>query len=182
MDNFLKFKKEVKKMIKDKTLIKKDKEVEGLYNIYFNIIPVAYNENTEIIKQLLKKYNFEIVANNLVHNALRDGKYLNNVIIFKECKNLEQDELADIKQEYENFIENQEDCILPLQEAKKLKAYEERNDDDENNFADIYYHILHEVNLYEEGEDCNVLNTSDYNKAKKWLAKYNHLYEKYEYR
>lgn len=83
MDNILKFKKEVKKLIEDKTLIKKDKDVEGVYNIYFNIIPVANNENEEIIKELLEKYNFKIISNHLVKNAMRNGKYLNNVISFR---------------------------------------------------------------------------------------------------
>ena len=83
MDNILKFKKEVKKLIEDKTLIKKDRDFEGMYNIYFHIIPVAYNENEEIIKKLLEEYNFKIAHQHLVHNAIKDGKYLNNVISFR---------------------------------------------------------------------------------------------------
>lgn len=38
MDNFLEFKKEVKKMIEDKTLIKKDKDVEVKDYIMYTLI------------------------------------------------------------------------------------------------------------------------------------------------
>lgn len=83
MDKFLEFKKEIKKLIDDKTLIKKDRDVDGLYNIYFNAVPVADSETREIVKELLKKYNYELINDSLVRNALKNGKYLNTVIVFR---------------------------------------------------------------------------------------------------
>lgn len=83
MDKFLEFKKEIKKLIDDKTLIKKDKEVDGLYNIFFNAIPVVESETREIIRELLNKYGYKIINDSLVRNALKNGKYLNTVIVFR---------------------------------------------------------------------------------------------------
>lgn len=83
MDNILEFKKEVKKLIDDKTLIKKDKDIDGYYNIFFHVVPVADNENEDIIKELLAKYNFQIINHRLVDGAMRKGKYLNCMIVFK---------------------------------------------------------------------------------------------------
>lgn len=83
MDKFLEFKKEIKKLIDDKTLIKKDKEVDGLYNIFFNAIPVVESETREIIRELLNKYGYKIINDSLVRNSLKNGKYLNTVIVFR---------------------------------------------------------------------------------------------------
>lgn len=83
MDKFLEFKKEIKKLIDDKILIKKDRDVDGLYNIFFHAIPVAESETREIIRELLKKYDYKLVNDSLVRNALKNGKYLNTVIVFR---------------------------------------------------------------------------------------------------
>jgi hypothetical protein len=72
----------------------------------------------------------------------------------------------------------QEDCEKALKELYRLKVCSIRNDDQENDFSDVWFHIQHECDLYEEEEDTE-LKAGTYNSAKKWLDKYEHLYQKY---
>lgn len=75
-----------------------------------------------------------------------------------------------------------EDCESALRELKKLAVSKYRNDDCEDNFADVWFHIQHECDMYEEEEDSNSLTDGEYRKAKNWLNKYRLLYNKYETR
>lgn len=61
-----------------------------------------------------------------------------------------------------------------VKECKKLKAYKIRDDNNEENFSDIYYHVLHEADMYEWGEETD-LKKSGYIAAKQWLLKYQYL-------
>lgn len=79
-----------------------------------------------------------------------------------------------------NFI-IEDDCKEALKEVVQLKAFKVRNDDNENNFADVYFHVQHEADMYEEGEE-NDLTLSTYLSVKKWLKKHHALYMKYECR
>ena len=56
-----------------------------------------------------------------------------------------------------------------INKGKRLKAFKLRNDDTENSFDDIWFHVLHEVDLFEEGEDTAVINKSQAIAAKRWL-------------
>jgi len=56
-----------------------------------------------------------------------------------------------------------------ISKGSRLKAFKVRNDDSENSFDDIWLHVLHEVDLFEEGEDNAVINKSQAARTRKWL-------------
>jgi hypothetical protein len=67
------------------------------------------------------------------------------------------------------LTENQNKALKGLQ---RLKVHNVMNDDiDWTDFEAIFYSVLHEVDLYEEQEDCNVLTAATYKSAKNWLKK-----------
>jgi len=72
------------------------------------------------------------------------------------------------------------DCEKALKELNKLAVCKYRNDDCEENFADVWFHVQHECDMYEEGQASNCLNSRSYIAAKNWMGKYKHLYYKYE--
>lgn len=74
------------------------------------------------------------------------------------------------------------DCEKALKELSKLAVCRYRNDDCEENFADVWWHIQHECDMYEEQQDSNCLTARSYSSAKNWLDKYEDLYRKYETR
>lgn len=56
-----------------------------------------------------------------------------------------------------------------ISKGSRLKAFKVRNDDQENSFDDVWFHVLHEVDLSEEGEDTAAINKNQAATAKKWL-------------
>ncbi|MDF2880189.1 MAG: hypothetical protein K0R54_746 [Clostridiaceae bacterium] len=62
-----------------------------------------------------------------------------------------------------------------LKQARRIKAFRIRNNDNEKTFSDIYYHIQHEVNLYKNNEKNNQLTKSSAESAKVWLLRYSKL-------
>ena len=78
----------------------------------------------------------------------------------------------------------QYDCIKALNELSRMKVCKIRNDDQEENFADVWRHVKHEIDTFEEGEydwrEDKLLTPSTHKTAKKWLEKYRYLYKKYD--
>lgn len=73
-----------------------------------------------------------------------------------------------------------DDCKKAITSLKKLKVYFAMNDDTIDNFADVWFRVQHECDMYEEMQDSNELTYQSYIGAKKWLEKWRHLYIKYE--
>lgn len=77
-----------------------------------------------------------------------------------------------------------EDCKKALQELSRMKVCDLRSDDEENSFADVWWHVQHEVDLFEEEQydwrEEDLLTPKTYATAKRWLEKYNNLYVKYD--
>ena len=73
-----------------------------------------------------------------------------------------------------------DECMKAITELKKLKVYKAMNDDIIDNFADVWFRVQHECDMYEEGEDSNELSYQSYIGAMNWLDRYKDLYRKYE--
>lgn len=76
--------------------------------------------------------------------------------------------------------ESPDDCKKAITSLKKLKVYFAMNDDTIDNFADVWFRVQHECDMYEEMQDSNELTYQSYIGAKNWLEKWRHLYIKYE--
>ena len=65
-----------------------------------------------------------------------------------------------------------------LKELKKLKVYRICSHDplSDTTFSDIYFKVLHEVDMHEEHEEESELTRQSYKSAKNWLNKYHHLF------
>jgi hypothetical protein len=83
-----------------------------------------------------------------------------------------------------------DDCKKAISELKRLKVHKIAGYDYEDTFADVWWLILHEVDMYAEGEygsdgDFNVTDSAFMNKtqakrADQWLIKYVDLFNKYK--
>lgn len=87
-----------------------------------------------------------------------------------------------------------DDCKKAIGELKRLKANRIAGYDHEETFADVWWCILHEVDLYADGEYCAedfiadgypeeakyCLNLTQARNADKWLVKWLHLFNKYK--
>lgn len=72
------------------------------------------------------------------------------------------------------------DCEKAIKELKKLRVYSIMNDDYIDNFADVWFRVQHECDMYEEGEESNELSYQSYIGASNWLDRWRDLYDKYE--
>lgn len=85
-----------------------------------------------------------------------------------------------------------EDCKKAISELKRLKVFNLCAWDYEETFADVWWLVLHEVDMYEEGEFCKEASRSIYGegdpqamdirqakKADAWLIRWNVLAFKY---
>lgn len=86
-----------------------------------------------------------------------------------------------------------EDCKKAIGELKRLKAHRIAGYDHERTFADVWWCILHEVDLYEEGEyraedyiadgypeeAKYCLTLANAQAADRWLIKWGKLFDKY---
>lgn len=92
-----------------------------------------------------------------------------------------------------NFWDNiPDDCRKAISELKRLKVYNLCGWDCESTFSDVWWLVLHEVDMYAEGEFCREASRSYYHIAEqdamnlkqaqtadRWLLKWKHLFEKY---
>lgn len=82
-----------------------------------------------------------------------------------------------------------DDCKKAISELKRMKVHRLAGYDHEDNFADVWWLILHEVDMWDEGEyrmepdatesDPCYMNRKQANTARKWLVKWEHLFIKY---
>ena len=83
-----------------------------------------------------------------------------------------------------------DDCKKAISELKRLKVFRLLGLDYEETFADVWWLVLHEVDLYEEGEFCKEASRCEWadpqamdirqaQAADRWLVKYNDLHNKY---
>ena len=78
-----------------------------------------------------------------------------------------------------NFVPDEgEKKALKELEGLAVNKYRMHDYSYQDSFSKIYVAVQHEVDMYEEGEE-SPLNKRSYNSAKKWLEKYNGLYEVY---
>lgn len=90
------------------------------------------------------------------------------------------------------FANIPEDCKKAISELKRLKVYRlSALDDYVETFADVWWAVLHEVDLYEEGEFCQeasrccgecdpqAMNFKQAKTADNWLIRWNDLAIKY---
>lgn len=82
-----------------------------------------------------------------------------------------------------------EDCKKAIKELQRLKVDRLAAYDVERTFADVWWAILHEVDLYAEGEyraedspeeAQYMLNLRSAQAADRWLVKYLYLFNKYK--
>ena len=82
-----------------------------------------------------------------------------------------------------------EDCKKAISELKRMKVHGLCAYDYEDTFADVWWLVLHEVDMWDEGEyrmeaDANesdpcYMNRKQANTARKWLVKWESLFIKY---
>ena len=84
-----------------------------------------------------------------------------------------------------------QDCEKAIRELKRLKVDSLIARDFEETFADVWWLVLHEVDLYAEGEYCQEVSRCDWadptamnirhaKSADKWLVKWLPLFNKYK--
>jgi hypothetical protein len=86
-----------------------------------------------------------------------------------------------------------DDCKKAINELKRLKVFQLCAFDYEETFADVWWLVLHEVDLYAEGEFCKeasrnryhivepeAMNFSQAEKADAWLCRWIDLFNKYK--
>lgn len=86
-----------------------------------------------------------------------------------------------------------DDCKKAVAELKRLKVCRLLALDYEETFSDVWWLVLHEVDLYEEGEFCReasrsifgegdaqAMNLSQAKKADEWLVRWLDLFNKYK--
>lgn len=95
--------------------------------------------------------------------------------------------------ERQSFWKNiPDDCKKAINELKRLKVFGLCGFDYEETFADVWWLVLHEVDLYEEGEFCReayrsvwsegdpeAMNLKQAQAADRWLIRWNDLAWKY---
>lgn len=93
-----------------------------------------------------------------------------------------------------NFWSNiPDDCRKAIGELKRLKVFKLLGLDYEETFSDVWWLVLHEVDMYEEGEFCreasrdyygvgdpSAMNLSQAKKADAWLVRWLDLFNKYK--
>lgn len=87
-----------------------------------------------------------------------------------------------------------QDCKKAIGELKRLKAHKLAGYDHERTFADVWWCILHEVDLYADGEYCSedmiaegfpeeakyCMNRKQAQRADEWLIRWCYLFDKYK--
>lgn len=93
-----------------------------------------------------------------------------------------------------DFWENvPDDCKKAISQLKRMKVFKLLALDYEETFADVWWLVLHEVDLYEEGEFCKEASRSIFRSgdpdamslgqaklADAWLVRYLDLFNKYK--
>ena len=88
---------------------------------------------------------------------------------------MEKQRIEEMQKRY-NFSIQDEPVRIALERLERLKVNEYRNIDywAQDSFDRVWWSVLHEVDMYEEGEE-SPLNKTTYKGAKNWLKSFVHL-------
>lgn len=114
----------------------------------------------------LKKRNEAKMAKTLAEAKLRN----------EEDARMKQEQFKKMQKRYNFFIED-ERIQIALERLEGLAVDRFRNDDysAQKSFDDVWWSVLHEVDLYEEGEETEFRSVRSVEATKKWLKSFSHL-------
>lgn len=115
-------------------------------------------QEKEHIKELIEKRKQEAKA--------REEEYL-------EMRNKE---LEDMQKRYNFALSNDLVPALERLESLKVNEYRLRDYSYQDSFDKVWASVLHEVDMYEEGEE-SPMNKTTVKGAKNWLKSFSHLYK-----
>lgn len=114
----------------------------------------------------LKKRNEAKMAKTLAEAKLRN----------EEDARMKQEQFKKMQKRY-NFSIEDERIQIALERLEGLAVDRFRNDDYsvQKSFDDVWWSVLHEVDLYEEGEETEFRSVRSVEATKKWLKSFSHL-------
>lgn len=114
----------------------------------------------------LKKRNEAKMAKTLAEAKLRN----------EEDARMKQEQFKKMQKRY-NFSIEDERIQIALERLEGLAVDRFRNDDysAQKSFDDVWWSVLHEVDLYEEGEETEFRSVRSVEATKKWLKSFSHL-------
>ena len=114
----------------------------------------------------LKKRNEAKMAKTLAEAKLRN----------EEDARMKQEQFKKMQKRY-NFSIEDERIQIALERLEGLAVDRFRNDDysAQKSFDDVWWSVLHEVDLYEEGEETGFRSVRSVEATKKWLKSFSHL-------
>ncbi len=114
----------------------------------------------------LKKRNEAKMAKTLADAKLRN----------EEDARMKQEQFKKMQKRY-NFSIEDERIQIALERLEGLAVDRFRNDDysAQKSFDDVWWSVLHEVDLYEEGEETEFRSVRSVEATKKWLKSFSHL-------
>lgn len=114
----------------------------------------------------LKKRNEAKMAKTLAEAKLRN----------EEDARMKQEQFKKMQKRY-NFSIEDERIQIALERLEGLAVDRFRNDDysAQKSFEDVWWSVLHEVDLYEEGEETEFRSVRSVEATKRWLKSFSHL-------
>lgn len=114
----------------------------------------------------LKKRNEAKMAKTLAEAKLRN----------EEDARMKQEQFKKMQKRY-NFSIEDDRIQIALERLEGLAVDRFRNDDysAQKSFDDVWWSVLHEVDLYEEGEETEFRSVRSVEATKKWLKSFSHL-------
>ena len=114
----------------------------------------------------LKKRNEAKMAKTLAEAKLRN----------EEDARMKQEQFKKMQKRY-NFSIEDERFQIAIERLEGLAVDRFRNDDysAQKSFDDVWWSVLHEVDLYEEGEETEFRSVRSVEATKKWLKSFSHL-------
>lgn len=94
----------------------------------------------------------------------------------EEDARMKQEQFKKMQKRY-NFSIEDERIQIALERLEGLAVDRFRNDDysAQKSFDDVWWSVLHEVDLYEEGEETEFRSVRSVEATKKWLKSFSHL-------
>lgn len=94
----------------------------------------------------------------------------------EEDARMKQEQIKKMQKRY-NFSIEDERIQIALERLESLAVDRFRNDDysAQKSFDDVWWSVLHEVDLYEEGEETEFRSVRSVEATKKWLKSFSHL-------
>lgn len=113
-----------------------------------------------------KKRNEAKMAKTLAEAKLRN----------EEDARMKQEQFKKMQKRY-NFSIEDERIQIALERLEGLAVDRFRNDDysAQKSFDDVWWSVLHEVDLYEEGEETEFRSVRSVEATKRWLKSFSHL-------